>query len=135
MRLALILAALVFLATGCEHKDISDNEPDQVIGAVDGGSDANPDDPDGSPDDPDANPDDPDAAPETPAEIFCGRFETLCGFDDTNPDRFDDEGSCITAYESFDENRQICVEDQLTAYETDNNTVHCKRAMGTGPCG
>ena len=94
MRLALILAALVFLAPGCEHKDISDNMPDRVIGAIDSGPDdpdANPDDPDANPDDPDANPDDPDATPETPAEIFCGRYETLCGFDDMNADRYDDE--------------------------------------------
>ncbi len=67
------------------------------------------------------------------AQAFCDRYETLCTYS-ADPNRFDDEATCLTAYESFDAAQQTCVEDQLDQLEVDSQLSHCRSAMGRNPC-
>jgi len=125
------LAALALLWLGCDGNDISDDQRvyDASAGAIDAatppGIDATPgtDAPPGAPD-----------ADVDRAQTFCDRYESLCGYDGANANRFDDEGTCLSAFDGFDSAQRTCVEGQLDDFETDGMTQHCGRAMGNGPC-
>jgi hypothetical protein len=121
--------------------DGAPGEPDGAPGDVDGA----PADIDGAPIDIDAAPDDPDASvpPDAgedagggdEATEFCERYEQACGFAG-NPNRYNNFNACLSAYESFDEDRQACVQAELEQAEntTGNPNSHCSAAAGNAPC-
>jgi hypothetical protein len=124
------LFALVvgLLAIGCDASDISDNDPIGQVDPIDAS------DPDASSIDGavfDAG--DP-ADGSNRAEEFCARFDTLCGFDPNNNNRFDDQATCVGTFDGFNADRQDCVEGELDLFESDGIQVHCTRATGKNPC-
>jgi hypothetical protein len=127
-----IICLLAMLALGCTGSDISQDPPIQTTDAAPGTVDASEDTPDGSPDTPDAA-QPPDASPDR-AQDFCDRYETLCGYDGANMNRYDDEEHCLTTFEEMSAARQACVENELDELENDANLLHCRAAMGRQPC-
>jgi hypothetical protein len=131
----LSFAVIALLWVACDGNDISDDQRvyDASAGAIDAtpgidaipGIDATPgiDAPPGTPD-----------ADVDRAQTFCDRYDSLCGYDMADMNRFDDEAACLGAFEGFDADQRDCVEGQLDDFETDGMTQHCGRAMGNGPC-
>jgi len=128
MRSILIMALAAAICFGCDASDISDNPP---IGQVDpaDASDIDASSIDGSVFDAG---DPADGSSRT--EEFCARYDSLCGFDPNNQNRFDDQGTCVSAFEGFDPGRQDCVEGELDLFESDGVQIHCTRATGKNPC-
>ena len=73
-----------------------------------------------------------DAGP-TAAATFCSSFSTVCGYDDQNAGRFDNEAACLDLYNSLGNTRTACVTTHL-GLAADDVDLHCPHAMGTGPC-
>jgi hypothetical protein len=122
--------------------DGAPGEPDGAPGEPDGAPidiDGAPIDIDGAPDDPDASvPPDAgeDAGGGDEATEFCETYEFVCGFAG-NPNRYNNFDACVSAYESFDEDRQACVQAELEqAEQTSGSTrnAHCSAAAGNAPC-
>jgi len=135
--LSLFLAAALW--SGCGGSDISEDPP--IFDASGSVVDSAPGTIDSAPGTIDSAPGTIDSAPGTPdadvnrAQVFCDRYDTLCGYDAANANRFDDEAACLGAFDTFDATQRDCVEGQLDAFETDGMLQHCGRAMGNGPCG
>jgi hypothetical protein len=128
----LYLAVIALLWLGCDGSDISEDPPigtsdaaatiDSAGPTIDGavGIDAMP-----------ASPD----ADVNRAQDFCDRYDSLCGYDNTNMNRYDDEAACLAAFDGFLPDQRDCVESELDSFETDGMLQHCGRATGNGPCG
>jgi hypothetical protein len=70
------------------------------------------------------------------ATDFCETYETRCGFSGSG-NRYDDLGDCLTAFESYDEERQQCVLSELAMAEGavgGTLNAHCSAAAGNPPC-
>ena len=65
------------------------------------------------------------------ALLFCEGYATICGFE--RPEGHPNASACLRAYDSYDEDRQDCVEQHLGFAMTDANT-HCGHATGQPPC-
>ncbi len=153
----LSLTLLVALAFGCGDSDITDDlqiDLDAIsnIDAPPGQPDADTTQPDADTTQPDADTTQPDAdtsqpdadttdadttqpdASGDPGQIFCDRYDTLCGYDALDNNRYDDEATCLSDYDGFTTPQQTCVENQLDLLESDGNLNHCRSAMGRPPC-
>ena len=66
------------------------------------------------------------ASPE--AISYCDGYETACGFG--GADRYQNQGVCEGAFDSFDETRQRCVEEHLGFAAAGDPGTHCLHAAG-----
>ena len=75
------------------------------------------------------------------AEAFCSTYGFVCMFDDNAGDasRFDDQPSCIAAFNGFSAARQTCVAEHVGLAEdaedgSGEEDMHCGHATGEAPC-
>lgn len=120
-----VLLSILFAAglCACDSPDISDNDPISVTDsdagpAADGGPDS-----DGGPTSDAAVPD---AGELSEGQIFCNRYDMVCGYGSA-PQNFNDETDCLSTYASLTADRITCVNDAL-----DNS--ECSDAAGKPPC-
>ena len=67
------------------------------------------------------------------ADAFCAMFDEVCGYDDTEDNRFDDQEACTGFYNDGSAGCQECITMHLMLAE-EMGLNHCPHTMGQGPC-